>query len=84
MFKFLLRAFRWPLVASPSAAPGARLNEIVTDGKLALMIDRQAARVPDSKCVNALSGTALPEAELHINIIQLRGIAAGNPAALPG
>ena len=31
--------------ASPSDAPGARLNEIVTDRELALMVDRQRRRV---------------------------------------
>ena len=30
--------------ASPSATPGFRLNEIVTDGKHALMIDRRSAQ----------------------------------------
>src|SRR5580698_202185 len=46
-------------VASPSDALGARLNEIVTTGNCPWWFTESAAdRV--SKCVNVLSGTALP------------------------
>lgn len=47
------------LVASPSDAPGARLKEIVTTGNWPWWFTDSGA-VRDSKCVNALSGTADP------------------------
>ena len=47
------------LVASPNEASGARLKEIVTTGNWPWWLtDNGAER--DSKCVNALSGTAAP------------------------
>ena len=46
--------------AWPSAAPGARLNEMVTQGNWPWWFT-DSGSVPVSKCVNALNGTAVPE-----------------------
>ena len=49
--------------ASPNEASGARLKEMVTHGKLPLVVDRQG-RGPRFKMLNALNGTAPPLAEV--------------------
>src|SRR5579863_8309425 len=55
------------VVASPSEAFGAKLNEIVTTGNCPWWLIARGA-VVDSKCVNALSGTAAPFALLTLGM----------------
>ena len=51
------------------------MNEIVVDGKLALVIQRQRGGV-GSKCVKALSGTCWPGCRFHVKILQRVGVLA--------
>ena len=55
-------ALRMAFTASPSEAPGARLNETVVAGKLAEVVDRERRGRVDTLAISAESGTCPPTA----------------------
>ena len=63
-------ALSMAVIAEPSASRGARLNEMVTAGTWPWRLMESGA-VVCSKCVNALSGTALPDAEVGGLIVEV-------------
>src|SRR3979409_2222619 len=73
-----VRTFSTAVIALPRAAPGARLKDTVTEGNCPWWL-MESGEFTLSKCVNALSGTGLAEAELVLAFDALVAVVAVAP-----
>src|SRR6185503_687180 len=73
-----VRAFSMAVIALPRAAPGVRLKDTATEGHCPWWV-MESVDFTLSKCVHALSGTALAGAELLLAFDALAAVVAVAP-----